>query len=431
MMQTRREFLKKASAISGGLLLGSESLFAAGGSPLTTQQQQRVSDLWHTERLRASLARAFSQAFPSDMLTTLGAWSAGNRRAVLDEIVNLFQVDLSLSSSGRLLYTTEQLMAMKLGEFPSTSMADRYTQLKNEGSGSESDALLTLAKVSVDSIDAMKQALGELSGHKKILENITYLMDGAMGHYWAIHQKLISLGVVEGCCKAGSQYCKTAKEYPIAYGTDHIDGDLTLTNEQRHALAHMWSEEKMAHDAYEAVYGLYPQLRLFYNIGHWSEVQHMSAVEELVALYNIDVNDYANQDAHYKPQELRAMGAGDYAISDFEDRYTNVLLPMAARNETDALKIGCMIEVQDIRDLTGFLGQVRGNRYLEKTFNYLISGSQSHYWAFHYALIQKGVTQGCCSAGGEYCKTPQEYPSGSGDGLLARLWNQSRNSYFV
>ncbi len=228
----------------------------------------------------------------------------------------------------------------------------------------------------------------------------------------------------EGCCKAGNGYCKTPAEYPIAYGIDHIDKDLTLTDSQRHALAHMWSEEKMAHDAFEAVYGLYPHLRLFYNIGHWSEVQHMTAVEELVALYNIDVNDYSNKDAHYKPTELRAMGAGDYAISDFETRYKDTLIPYAKQGDIQALKIGCMVEVQDIRDLTGFLGQVDGNKYLEKTFKYLVAGSQSHYWAYHYALIQNGVANGCCSVGADYCKTPEEFPSGSGDGLLAALWNQ-------
>ena len=429
-MQTRREFLKIASAVSGGLLLGSEMLFANNGSILTTQQQKLLSDIWHNERLRASLALAFSQTYQNDLLTTMGKESASNRRAVIDEIVNLFNVDLSLTTSGTLLYTTEQLKAMALGTFPSTAMTNKYNQLKNEGS-TESNALLTLAKVGVDAIDAMQSALGSFGSYNKIKENLNYLIDSSMGHYWAINQKLIQMGVTQGCCSAGSNYCKTPAEYPIAYGTDHIDSDLTLTNEQRHALAHMWSEEKMAHDAYEVVYSLYPHLRLFYNIGHWSEVQHMSAVEELVALYNIDVNDYSNTNAHYNEQALRAMGAGDYAISDFEDRYNDTILPYAQQSDISALKIGCMVEVQDIWDLSGFLDQVGGNTYLENTFKHLIAGSQSHYWAFHYALIQRGVTNGCCSVGSDYCKTHSEYPSGSGDDLLASLWNRRRGEICI
>ena len=425
-MRTRREFLKTAGALSGGLLLGSEMLMASNGSPLTTQQQKLLSEIWHNERLRASLALAFFQEFPNNLLTKMGKESASNRRAVIDEVVNLFNVDLSLTSDAQLLYTTEQLKAMALGTFPSTSMTNRYDTLKNEGLSSTSDAFVALTKVSVDAINAMQSALPSFSGHSKIQDNINYLIDGSMGHYWAIHQELIGMDITLGCCSAGNSYCKTPAEYPIAYGTDHINNDLTLTDSQRHALAHMWSEEKMAHDAYEVVYSLYPHLRLFYNIGHWSEMQHMSAVEELVALYNIDVNDYSNTDAHYDEQALRAMGSGDYAISDFEDRYSNTILPYAQQSDIKSLQIGCMVEVQDIWDLKGFLGQVGGNKYLEKTFNYLVAGSQSHYWAFHYALIQRGVTDGCCSAGGSYCKTPEEYPSGSGDTLLASLWNRKR-----
>ena len=425
-MKNRRDFLKMAGVLSGSLLLDNEILLGAQNNTLSSPLQKKIAQIWHNERLRASLALVFSQNFNDDLLYTMGKWSASNRRLVLDEIVNLYSVDLSQTPNENLLYTTEQLKAMKLGEFPSTKMRNQYDTLKNEGLSSQEKAFLTLGKVSVDSIEEIKSYLSAFSNYKKIQENLTYLIDGSMGHYWAINQKLIALGVVEGCCKAGSRYCKTAKEYPIAYGADHLDGDLTLTSEQRHALAHMWSEEKMAHDAYEAAYGLYPYLRIFRNIGHWSEVQHLSSVEELVSLYNIDVNDYSNTQAHYKPQELRKMGAGDYAISDFEDRYSNTLIPYAKESDVKALKLGCMVEVQDIRDLTGFLGQVGGNKYLEKTFKYLIAGSQSHYWAFHYALKAMGIAQGCCSVGADYCKTSDEYPSGSGDGLLASLWSQSK-----
>ena len=421
-MKNRRDFLKMVSAISGGMLV-SETLLFANEVLLSKKQQTMISEIWHTERLRASLALEFSKKFNDDLLNTMGTWTASNARSVIDEIVNLFNVDLRLTENGYLLYTNEQLKNMPLGKFPSTAMTDKFNSLKNEGLKSISDAFLTLTKVNVDYIEKMKSYLPFFS-YEKIKENITYLIDSRIGGYWAINQKLIRLGVEGGCCKAGKTYCKTPTEYPIAYGIDHIDDDLTLTSEQRHALAHMWSEEKMAHDAYEVVYPLYPYLRLFYNIGHWSEVQHKSAVEELVALYNIDVNDYSNPNAHYDPDELKAMKRGDYAISDFEDRYKNVLIPYAKKDDIHALKLGCMVEVQDIRDLTGFLGEVGKNKYLKRTFEYLISGSQSHYWAFHYALIQMGVKEGCCSVGSDYCKTPDEYPSGSGDEMLACLWNK-------
>jgi hypothetical protein len=253
-----------------------------------------------------------------------------------------------------------------------------------------------------------------------------------MGHYWAIDQELKKDNLAtNGCCEAGSKYCKTHNEYHITLGTDHATAP-KLTMDQKHALAYMWSEEKMAHDAFETVYSVYPDLRIFYNIGHWSEVQHMTAVEELIALYNFDILDYGNEDGIYDQEKLRALETGKYAIYDFEDRYENTLLPYALKGDMYALKLGCMVEVQDIRDLKGFLGQNVGsiyNQYIDRTFNYLISGSQSHYWAYHYMLIQKGEEQGCCCLGEEYCKTPQEFPSGSGDRLLAKLWNRKDRKF--
>jgi hypothetical protein len=183
----------------------------------------------------------------------------------------------------------------------------------------------------------------------------------------------------------------------------------------------MWSEEKMAHDAFEVVYAVYPHLRLFYNIGHWSETQHKTAVEELIAFYNIDITDYGNADKHYDKSKLDKLGPSQYVIVDFEDRYNNVLLPYAVKGDIEALKLGCMVEVQDIRDLEGFFLQ-NSNPYIEQTFRYLIAGSQSHYWAYHYALVERGITNGCCSAGADYCKSHTEYPSGSGNRELAWLW---------
>jgi hypothetical protein len=426
-MKSRRDFLKLAAAssfaaFSPEILLGNSSLLSSNG-------KKAVAEIWQMEKLRSNVAKALGERLDINLLKTIGTWSATNRKAVLNEVVKLYDIDLSYTESGKLPLSTEQIAALEDGEFASSAQKNRYEALLKEGSKSKKDALLVVVKLTVDEIEKIKSSLKLFSPTDKITENLTYLADGAMGHYWAIDRELIKLGVVKGCCEAGDNYCKSPLQYPITYGRDHIANPKALNNEQRHALAHMWSEEKMAHDAFETVYSVYPHLRLFYNIGHWSEVQHMSAVEELVALYNIDVNDYANENSHYDPSKLRKMGPGDYAIEDFETRYQNVLLPYAVQSDIAALKLGCMVEVQDIRDLKGFLSQNFNNPYIERTFKYLIAGSQSHYWAYHYALIAKGVKEGCCSAGADYCKDASEYPSGSHREDFALLWNRSNKCF--
>jgi hypothetical protein len=421
-MKTRRDFLKLATA-SGVMAMAPGLLYGDNYSILNASQKKAIAQLWQIEKMRDDIAKKLGEDLNVETLKTIGTWSASNRKSVLNELVKLYNIDLSYTEDATLLYTTTQIAQMTSGTFASTALQNKYDTLLAGGMASKKDALLTMVKLTVDEISATQRYLDLFSPSDKIAQNLTYVIDGAMGHYWALDRELIKIGVLKGCCEAGKQYCKTPMEYAVAYGRDHLSDPEPLSNEQRHAIAHMWSEEKMAHDAFEIVYSVYPHLRLFYNIGHWSETQHLSAVEELVALYNIDVNDYSNTEKHYDPAALRNMAAGDYAISDFETRFNNVLIPYALKGDIQALQLGCMVEVQDIWDLTGFVEQ-NTNPYIKRTFDYLIAGSQSHYWAYHYALIEKGISGGCCSAGGDYCKDASEYPAGSGQRELASLWNR-------
>jgi hypothetical protein len=440
MKTDRRNFLKVAGVLSSVALMPNiveaNSQMSNG---LSAAQESAIAELWQLEKLRGDLSRSFSSTHSSEKtFGQFGTFAATNRKAVLNELVKLYRIDLSKLENSTLLYTTEQIINMGAGTFASTTLQGEYDTRKNGGSSSPKDAYLVLTKLLVDTIDKTDGYITSLfDSNKKIKDNLTYLNDGAMGHYWHIDRNLKNLGSSQGCCEAGTSYCKTQTQYPVSLGVDHSTAP-QLSNEQKHALTHMWSEEKMAHDAFEIVFTVYPRLRLFYNIGHWSEVQHMTAVEELISFYNFDVLDYQNTDAYYDEAKLRALSPGQYAIQDFEDRFSNVLLPYATQpgtleeKEKNALKLGCMVEIQDIRDLTGFLGQNTGsnyNQYIEKTFRYLVAGSQSHYWAYHYALVERGEPTGCCCAGNDYCKTPEEFPSGSGDMLLAKLWNRSDHRF--
>ncbi len=421
--RNRRDFLKYATA-AGVATLTSPMLYAQESpSTLSPKQREAIADLWQYEKRRAELAKNFGENFSVALLETIGSWSARNREAVLKEVVKLYDIDLSKTSQEQLLYSTEQILAMPSDTFASTQLSNLYESRYQEGASSVKEALLVMVKESVDTITHIKQTIALFNPKEKIVENLVYLSDSSMGHYWELHRQLLKIGERSGACAAGEAYCKTSQEYAISYGRDHLSKPQELSSEQRYAIAHMWSEEKMAHDAFETVYSVYPHLRLFYNIGHWSEVQHLNAVEELAALYNIDVNDASNTQKHYDQEALDQMGPGDYAISDFEDQYQNTLLPYAVQSDIHALKLGCMVEVQDVRDLTQFL-EKNENPYIQRTFEYLIAGSQSHYWAYHYALIARGISEGCCAAGRDYCKDASEFPSGSGQQTLAMRWNR-------
>ncbi|MRJ03114.1 MAG: DUF2202 domain-containing protein [Epsilonproteobacteria bacterium] len=188
--------------------------------------------------------------------------------------------------------------------------------------------------------------------------------------------------------------------------------DTTLTPEQRYEIAWMYNEEKLAHDVYLNLYELYKDqgwARPLYNIGEGSESQHMAAVRQLAEAYDVNVSD--DYMTPYDPDLVASLDSGEFAVSDIQSLY-NTLYEKGSQSLQDALEVGCIVEVTDVVDLNEALQVAEGNEDLTRVFTYLRSGSYNHYWAFDRALKQLGVEDGCCSLGEEYCKTPEEFPTG-------------------
>ena len=184
-----------------------------------------------------------------------------------------------------------------------------------------------------------------------------------------------------------------------------------LSEEQKSALAFMWNEEKLAKDIYLALYKLYPNQTL-YNIPTKSEATHQNMVQELLKKY--DLNIFADDfSGGYDANALASVAEGEFIIEDIKTLYDN-LYSIGKNSEIDALKVGCMVEVTDINDLNERLEIANGNDDMTSVFTNLRDGSYNHYWAFDSALKTLGVSEGCCAAGDEYCKTADEYPNEHG-----------------
>ncbi|NPA11332.1 MAG: DUF2202 domain-containing protein [Epsilonproteobacteria bacterium] len=185
-----------------------------------------------------------------------------------------------------------------------------------------------------------------------------------------------------------------------------------LSDEDKEALAHMWNEEKLAHDVYLALYKLYP-LNTLYTIATQSEAEHEASVQDLIAKYDLNIlsPDFSGG---YDPEALAAYGEGEFSIQAITDLY-NQLYDLGKTSDIDALKVGCMVEVTDINDLDNYINSGEITPDMLIVFSNLRNGSYHHYWAFDGALKALGVSDGCCSVGEEYCKTPEEYPIQTGN----------------
>jgi len=154
----------------------------------------------------------------------------------------------------------------------------------------------------------------------------------------------------------------------------------------------------------------------FTNVATKGEYQHIGAVQQLVQKYKLDDTNLSFTNVvdplGYMNTPIEAMDAGVYDVPEIQALYDNLMA--RATDETEALKVGCIIEVVDVNDLTHDIALAESENAADivTVFNFLRDGSYNHYWSFDKGLKNKGITEGCCTLGVvdgvNYCHP--EYP---------------------
>jgi hypothetical protein len=177
-----------------------------------------------------------------------------------------------------------------------------------------------------------------------------------------------------------------------------------LSQELKDALAHMGNEERLAYDVYTNLYNYHlsssdlsiAQLK---NISQKSEITHVGIVQDIVQKYNLQATDLSDVDgavAQGNSVTFEEMKSGVYDIEAIQSLY-NTLYDLGIQSQTDALKVGCMVEVVDINDLDEYVALAEESNATDvlAAFDVLRDGSYNHYWAFDKGLKNLGVENGC------------------------------------
>lgn len=151
-------------------------------------------------------------------------------------------------------------------------------------------------------------------------------------------------------------------------------GGSSLSAEEIAAMRYMREEEKLAHDVYVTIFGLWP-VGVFDNIAA-SETQHTEAILGLLTKYGLD-----------DP-------AAGKAVGEFEDPKLQALydqlIAMGRAGEIEALRVGALIEETDIRDINAKLA-ITDNADIVQVYGNLLCGSTNHLRAFNEQLLARGV----------------------------------------
>jgi hypothetical protein len=175
-----------------------------------------------------------------------------------------------------------------------------------------------------------------------------------------------------------------------------------LTQDLKDALAHMGNEERLAYDVYHNLYEYHvtenaTEVKQLSNISEKSEVLHVGIVQDIVTRYALTADDLTDVNATLANNvPFEEMQSGVYDIQAIQELY-DTLLAKGETNTTEALMVGCMVEVTDVNDLDTYITMAEDANATDLVagFNVLRDGSYSHYWAFDKGLKNAGIDNGC------------------------------------
>ncbi|MDO8449334.1 MAG: DUF2202 domain-containing protein [Rhodoferax sp.] len=178
-----------------------------------------------------------------------------------------------------------------------------------------------------------------------------------------------ALGPVLTACGGGSDFVSTAPAATVGI----------LSPEEIAGLKFMREEEKLAHDVYVYLYGLWganPNATVFSLIA-LSETTHTEAILALLVKYGI-----ADPAAGKLP--------GEFTDPALQTLY-NTLIGMGQVSLIEALKVGALIEETDIHDINAKKA-VTDEVDIVQVYDSLLCGSRNHLRAFNTQLLALGVT---------------------------------------
>lgn len=150
-----------------------------------------------------------------------------------------------------------------------------------------------------------------------------------------------------------------------------------LSAAEQESLTFMREEEKLAHDVYVLLDGLWRgYTKVFGNIAN-SESTHTESVRQLLVRYSL-------------PDPTATLAAGVFQNTTLQNLYTQ-LVTAGSVSLVEGLKVGATIEEVDMIDINKALLAV-DNQDITLVYQNLLKGSRNHLRSFVSTLAKQGVT---------------------------------------
>lgn len=190
------------------------------GIPTTISQELRntLSYMGNEERLAYDVYNKLYTYFPTlTQLTTIATRSESQHILAVQALINKYVTDYNQFTNtdlSELEYKDTQVEDMQAGVYDIQAIQDLYDTLIAKGDDSNIDALEVACIIEVTDINDLDAdiLLAQSENATDIITTFNFLRDGSYSHYWSFDGALKNLGVTDGCCSLGTDYCHP--EYP-------------------------------------------------------------------------------------------------------------------------------------------------------------------------------------------------------------------------
>ncbi len=197
----------------------SMSSSSAAADLLSDEQKYTLAYMWNEEKLAKDIYLALNDVHPSQTLYNIATRAEVQHQASVEALVQAYDINITNLDDYTRNYSESELRAFLPGEFGIAKIQDLYDLLYAKGVQSAQDALEVGCMVEVTDINDLDEDIAVAQGIDDIVTVFTNLRQGSYNHYWAFDRALKNMGVADGCCVLGAEYCKSAEEYPSQNGS--------------------------------------------------------------------------------------------------------------------------------------------------------------------------------------------------------------------
>ena len=186
-------------------------------STLTQEAKNTLSYMGNEERLAYDIYMKLYESYPLTQFTNIA--NNGEKvhiqavQLLIQKYINSYDEFTNIDLT-ELKYMDASIEDMSSGVYDISAIQNLYDLLLSKGQQSQQDALEVGCMVEVTDINDLLHdiEIAKESDANDIVTTFEFLRDGSYAHYWAFDKGLVAMGVTEGCCVLGAEYCHP--EYP-------------------------------------------------------------------------------------------------------------------------------------------------------------------------------------------------------------------------